>query len=100
MRSKDWDDVLTAHTDEPLVRSWTVLNKRLGKHTLNYADGTKRKSSSGSVKVCIISYHTVTSYELRLVRLRFCMWKFWYCGLVDGGNSHVEYAIWFEAENI
>jgi U3 small nucleolar RNA-associated protein 21 len=51
MRSKDWDDVLTAHTDEPLVRSWTVLNKRLGKHTWSYADGAKRKASSGSVKV-------------------------------------------------
>ncbi|KAI9571311.1 Utp21 specific WD40 associated putative domain-containing protein [Boletus coccyginus] len=54
MRSKDWDDVLTAHTDEPLVRSWTVQNKRLGKHTWNCADGAKRKSSSGSVKcVCV-----------------------------------------------
>ncbi|KAF8136615.1 Utp21 specific WD40 associated putative domain-containing protein [Boletus edulis] len=53
-RSKDWDDVLTAHTDEPVVRSWTVLNKRLGRHTWNYADGAKRKSSSGSVKcVCV-----------------------------------------------
>lgn len=51
MRSKDWDDVLTAHTDEPLVRSWTVLNKRLGKHTWSYTDGAKRKFSSGFVKV-------------------------------------------------
>ncbi|KAF8844502.1 Utp21-domain-containing protein [Paxillus ammoniavirescens] len=54
MRSKDWDDVLTAHADEPFVRSWTVLNKRLGKHTWNYAEGSRRKAPSGSVKcVCV-----------------------------------------------
>ncbi|KAG9318708.1 hypothetical protein JVU11DRAFT_804 [Chiua virens] len=54
MRSKDWDDVLTAHTDEPFVRTWTVLNKRLGKHTWSYTDGAKRKSVSGFVKcVCV-----------------------------------------------
>ncbi|KAF9246284.1 Utp21 specific WD40 associated putative domain-containing protein [Melanogaster broomeanus] len=54
MRSKDWDDVLTAHADEPFVRSWTVLNKRLGKHTWNYAESSKRKAPSGSVKcVCV-----------------------------------------------
>ena len=40
------------------------------------------------------------TYRVRLVRLRFCMWKLWYCGLVDGRNSHVEHAIWFEAEDI
>ncbi|KAH7912241.1 Utp21 specific WD40 associated putative domain-containing protein [Hygrophoropsis aurantiaca] len=53
-RSKDWDDVLTSHTDEPLVRSWTVQSKRLGKHTFNYQEGSKRKAQSGSVKsVCV-----------------------------------------------
>ncbi|KAH7929755.1 Utp21-domain-containing protein [Leucogyrophana mollusca] len=53
-RSKDWDDVLTAHNDEPLIRSWTVQSKRLGKHTLNYTEGSKRKAQSGSVKsVCV-----------------------------------------------
>ncbi|KIJ69248.1 hypothetical protein HYDPIDRAFT_81033 [Hydnomerulius pinastri MD-312] len=55
MRSKDWDDVLTAHTDEPFVRSWTVLNKRLGKHTWNYAESSKRKAPSGSVKCVGVS---------------------------------------------
>ncbi|KAG2158310.1 Utp21 specific WD40 associated putative domain-containing protein [Suillus bovinus] len=53
-RSKDWDDVLTAHTDEMCVRSWTVLNKRVGKHTFNSAESFKRKSPSGVVKcVCV-----------------------------------------------
>ncbi|KAG2084691.1 WD40-repeat-containing domain protein [Suillus discolor] len=49
-RSKDWDDVLTAHADEMCVRSWTVLNKRVGKHTFNSAESSKRKSPSGVVK--------------------------------------------------
>jgi U3 small nucleolar RNA-associated protein 21 len=50
-RSKDWDDVLTAHADEMCVRSWTVLNKRLGKHTFSSAESSKRKAPSGVVKV-------------------------------------------------
>ncbi|KAI6036380.1 Utp21-domain-containing protein [Pisolithus microcarpus] len=49
-RSKDWDDVLTAHVDEPLVRSWSVLNKRLGEHTWNYHESSRRNTRSGSVK--------------------------------------------------
>ncbi|KAH7889440.1 Utp21 specific WD40 associated putative domain-containing protein [Phlebopus sp. FC_14] len=54
MRSTDWDDVLTAHTDEPYVRSWTVLNKRLGKHTWNYTEGSRRKAPLGCIKcVCV-----------------------------------------------
>lgn len=100
MRSKDWDDVLTAHNDEPFVRSWTVLNKRLGKHTWSYADGAKRKSSTGSVKVRNINNHTTTTYKVYVVRLRFCLRKFRDCRLVDGGDSHVEHAIWPEAENV
>ncbi|KAI6109594.1 Utp21 specific WD40 associated putative domain-containing protein [Pisolithus sp. B1] len=53
-RSKDWDDVLTAHVDEPLVRSWSVLNKRLGEHTWNYHESSKRNARSGTVKcVCV-----------------------------------------------
>jgi U3 small nucleolar RNA-associated protein 21 len=54
-RSKDWDDILTAHTDETFARSWTTLNKRLGKHTLGFADSVKGKSKErnvlGSIKV-------------------------------------------------
>jgi U3 small nucleolar RNA-associated protein 21 len=54
-RSKDWDDILTAHTDETFARSWTMLNKRLGKHTLGFADPVKGKSKErnvlGSIKV-------------------------------------------------
>ncbi|KAM0791653.1 hypothetical protein ACM66B_006089 [Microbotryomycetes sp. NB124-2] len=33
-RSKDWDDVVTVSQGENLGRSWSVQNKRVGKHTL------------------------------------------------------------------
>ena len=54
-RSKDWDDILTAHTDETFARTWSILNKRLGKYTFSFADDIKGKGKErvplGSVKV-------------------------------------------------
>ena len=29
-RSKDWDDVLTAHTQDNVARTWRVQDKRVG----------------------------------------------------------------------
>ncbi|KAG6829189.1 hypothetical protein H0H92_005389 [Tricholoma furcatifolium] len=57
-RSKDWDDILTAHSEETFARSWTMLNKKLGKHTFGFNDAVKGKSKErpplGSVKaVCV-----------------------------------------------
>ncbi|KAF5369178.1 hypothetical protein D9615_009977 [Tricholomella constricta] len=57
-RSKDWDDILTAHTDETFARSWTMLNKKLGKYTFGFNDAAKGKAKEraplGSVKaVCV-----------------------------------------------
>ncbi|KIM28873.1 hypothetical protein M408DRAFT_329296 [Serendipita vermifera MAFF 305830] len=52
-RSKDWDDVLTGHENESVARTWSVPNKRLGKHTFSTApDGTKEATGSlrGAVK--------------------------------------------------
>jgi U3 small nucleolar RNA-associated protein 21 len=49
-RAKDWDDILTAHSDETFARSWTMLGKKLGKHSLGFEHG-KGKVSVGSVKV-------------------------------------------------
>ncbi|KAF7294751.1 WD-REPEATS-REGION domain-containing protein [Mycena indigotica] len=56
-RAKDWDDIITGHADESFARTWTMLNKKLGKHSLGFAD-TKGKSKErallGSVKsVCV-----------------------------------------------
>ncbi|KAG5644038.1 hypothetical protein DXG03_009190 [Asterophora parasitica] len=57
-RSKDWDDILTAHSEETFARSWTMLNKKLGKYTFGFNDAVKGKSKEraplGSVKaVCV-----------------------------------------------
>ncbi|KAG6897135.1 hypothetical protein C0992_003915 [Termitomyces sp. T32_za158] len=57
-RSKDWDDILTAHSEETFARSWTTLNKKLGKHNFGFSDSVKGKAKErpllGSVKaVCV-----------------------------------------------
>ncbi|KAF9053016.1 Utp21 specific WD40 associated putative domain-containing protein [Panaeolus papilionaceus] len=56
-RSKDWDDILTCHSDEMLARTWTMQNKKLGKYTFSLADAQKKgkeKKAAGSVKtVCV-----------------------------------------------
>lgn len=50
-RSKDWEDVVTAHVDESFARTWSVLNKKLGRWTFGTAD----KGKPGSVKVSVRS---------------------------------------------
>ncbi|KAF8586540.1 Utp21-domain-containing protein [Ramaria rubella] len=50
-RSKDWEDVLTAHTDESFARTWSVLNKKVGRWTFGTAD----KGKAGSVKAVCVS---------------------------------------------
>ncbi|KAJ3812423.1 Utp21 specific WD40 associated putative domain-containing protein [Lentinula aff. lateritia] len=57
-RTKDWDDILTAHTDETFTRTWTMQNKKLGKHNFGFADTSKAKGKEraplGSAKsVCV-----------------------------------------------
>ncbi|KAG6865407.1 hypothetical protein C0991_002901 [Blastosporella zonata] len=57
-RSKDWDDILTAHSEETFARSWTMLNKKLGKYNFGFNDAVKGKAKEraplGSVKaVCV-----------------------------------------------
>ncbi|EJF66083.1 Utp21-domain-containing protein [Dichomitus squalens LYAD-421 SS1] len=53
-RAKDWDDILTAHTDEAVARTWTMKDKRVGKHVFNVAAEKKKGGTVGSVKaVCV-----------------------------------------------
>ncbi|KAF8891320.1 Utp21-domain-containing protein [Infundibulicybe gibba] len=57
-RAKDWDDILTVHTEETFARSWTMLGKRLGKYSFGFAEGSKGKGKEkvalGSAKaVCV-----------------------------------------------
>jgi U3 small nucleolar RNA-associated protein 21 len=55
-RSKDWDDVLTAHTEESFARTWSVQNKKHGKYQLpvhESASSSKKKKAvvqEGNVK--------------------------------------------------
>ena len=69
-RAKDWDDIVTAHTDEPFVRTWTMLNKKVGKHNLGLADSHNSKnkvkglSNIGSIKVSL-SFIKVYDFDLK-----------------------------------
>ncbi|EIN07245.1 Utp21-domain-containing protein [Punctularia strigosozonata HHB-11173 SS5] len=56
-RSKDWDDVVTSHADETFARSWSVLNKRVGKHSFSTLpdDQARPKGPTGSVKAVCVS---------------------------------------------
>lgn len=38
-RAKDWDDVLTAHSDDPSARTWRVWEKRMGDHVFDMEEG-------------------------------------------------------------
>ncbi|KAL7283597.1 hypothetical protein ACG7TL_003032 [Trametes sanguinea] len=50
-RTKDWDDILTAHTDEAVARTWTMKDKRVGKHVFTVTGEKKKGAAVGSVKV-------------------------------------------------
>ncbi|KIP12285.1 hypothetical protein PHLGIDRAFT_124190 [Phlebiopsis gigantea 11061_1 CR5-6] len=53
-RAKDWDDVLTGHTDETFARTWSVKDKKMGKHTFALQGEKKKGVPVGSVKaVCV-----------------------------------------------
>ncbi|KAI0306620.1 Utp21-domain-containing protein [Multifurca ochricompacta] len=53
-RSKDWDDILTAHSDEAHARTWSMLNKRLGQHALGVVAKTK-SNKPGTIKAVCVS---------------------------------------------
>jgi U3 small nucleolar RNA-associated protein 21 len=72
-RSKDWDDILTAHSDETFARSWTMLNKRLGKHTLGFADSVKGKSKERNVLGSIKVNHTKKTVASSLTFFAGCV---------------------------
>ncbi|KAI0086197.1 Utp21-domain-containing protein [Irpex rosettiformis] len=55
IRTKDWDDILTGHTDETFARTWTMRDKKLGKHTFALSGEGKKAPAPGSVKATCIS---------------------------------------------
>ena len=52
-RSKDWDDILTAHSDETHARTWSMLNKRLGQHALGITEKSKTRTQ-GVIKASLL----------------------------------------------
>lgn len=58
-RTKDWDDILTAHTDESVARTWTMKDKRVGKHVFNVSAEKKKSATVGSVKVWTLTQNKV-----------------------------------------
>ena len=62
-RSKDWDDILTAHTDETYARTWSMLNKRLGQHALGITEKGKTRTV-GVIKASLVG--VVFSFRVKL----------------------------------
>lgn len=64
-RAKDWDDILTAHKQESVARTWSLREKKLGKRVMNLneadtsnrKDKRKKKVPAGSVKVA--AFHNI-----------------------------------------
>ena len=70
-RSKDWDDILTGHEDESIARTWSVPNKRLGKHTFSTASDAGKEATNtlrGAVKVRRITHTRMT--QILIVKAR------------------------------
>lgn len=104
-RSKDWEDVITAHIDESSARTWTVLNKKLGRWTL----GTGGKGKPGSVKVSFLgdtSCFDRSQFRCSLTcscsagSMCQCVWKLWNRRILDRCDPYVEHAVWNPAQVI
>lgn len=54
-RSKDWDDILTVHSDYEPARSWSMQNKRLGKHVFKLETASKGSVESSRCTVTFVS---------------------------------------------
>lgn len=107
-RAKDWDDIITAHSDEGFARSWSLLAKKHGKHSFKFDMDEKRKGPPiGLIKVLapvhVLRLHCILMSGIRIVRsgcMRFCMWKLLFGEYVKWVDKHVEYAVWVKAEEI
>ncbi|THG98692.1 hypothetical protein EW026_g3542 [Hermanssonia centrifuga] len=54
-RAKDWDDILTGHTDETIARTWSMKDKKMGKHKFSISTESKRGAIVGSIKTVCVS---------------------------------------------
>lgn len=55
-RAKEWDDILTAHAEETFARTWTMKDKKLGKHVFGFGNGGKKGAPVGAVTVSPIPH--------------------------------------------
>jgi U3 small nucleolar RNA-associated protein 21 len=55
-RAKDWDDIVTAHMDESVVRTWSMQNKKLGRH-LDFSDMSDKKEGKGRPLAPVKVFH-------------------------------------------
>lgn len=60
-RSKDWDDVLTGGQEETVTRTWSVLNKRIGKYAFSTIPPEPPKPAKGKAKASTFPPGTVKS---------------------------------------
>lgn len=75
-RSKDWDDIVTTHSEDSFARSWTMSGKRLGKHIFSFAADPsakgKDKGTDGIAKVVYFSFFPMnpnTGYRPSVLQL-------------------------------
>ena len=64
-RAKDWDDMVTSHADEDYARSWSLLNKKHGKHSFKFdVDEGRGDPLIGSVEVCDLPRILATAFSV------------------------------------
>lgn len=65
-RSKDWDDIVTTHSDETFARTWTMSRKRLGKYSFGLAaDPNAKGKDKGTVGAAKVAFDFLFDWMLR-----------------------------------
>ncbi|KAK6875438.1 U3 small nucleolar RNA-associated protein 21 [Candida tropicalis] len=92
-REGEWENVITAHKDEPFARTWDSRNKRVGRHVLKTVDEGMVKSvcisQCGNFGLVGSSLGGIGSYNLQsgLLRKKYMLHKNAVTGLaMDGMN--------------
>lgn len=83
-RSKDWEDVVSAHADDAFARTWRVQDKKLGQWAYGMDEGVVQVSST--IMTCCCADHCAEC-------LRDCLWQLWRRRIINGRNQDVEHAI-------
>lgn len=108
-RSKDWDDILTAHKQEVVARTWSVRDKKLGKWTMNLDEASSEKGKKkrpdvvGSVQASIQAFLFIAQTRVLSSEnsgsagcLRLSVREFRIGVVFVRRDSHVEYAVGHE----